>query len=223
MNSHVVESWEKVKELFAKEFENIPEITKAWIRVKYCKHCGSMDDTGELDIVFDIYSLDMKIKMNDIERLIALQVFPLRFKSEHYGTERYLIIKDGSILFYFPDKDKEYAQLENIVCECSEEDLMWDEDGTYISQTMLDPDYYTILGKVDSDKAEIKRYIQCHKETLESYGWGFEEVDGKIHHHDEKSDVVECRFRTWKEVKTSDTETEPPKLQRTITLGGIHE
>ena len=214
MREDIIQGWEKVKNLYIKEFEQIPEIKKAWIRVEYCKHCGAMDTMGELDIVFNKYSLDMKKKMKDIDNLIGLQSFPLRFKLEHYGTEKYIVIRDGSKLFYFPDKIKEYGELENIICECSEMDLLWDEDGTYISQTTLDPDYYTILGKVENDEAEVKRYAKCHKEVLAEHGYGFDHVDGNVYHHENKCDMVECRFRTWKQPKLQE-----PKLDRTVSIG----
>lgn len=196
----VKQKWEKAKELYIKEFEKTPEILKAWIRVGECKYCGAMDDHGIIDIVTKPESVTFNTRLRDIDILVQLQCHPLRIKSEHYGTEKHLIIRDGSELFYFPDKDKDYKELdETILCEVSEMDLMWDVDGTYISQTALDPDYYAILGKVDSDKAEIKRYAKAVEEALSSYGWGFEQADGKIHRHPDKYDIVECQFRTWRE------------------------
>ena len=220
MREDVKKQWDKVKSLYTTELGKIPEVRKAWFQVDYCKHCGAMDETGHLDIVFSKYPLDMRGKMKDVELLIGLQTHPLRIKSEHYGTEKYLIIRDGSELFYFPDKVKEYTELdETILCECSEMDLLWDNDGTYTSQTWLDPDYYTILGKVDSDEAEIKRYAKSVKDTLSEHGWGFENVDGKIHHNTKAYDIVECRFRTWREIEVSETKTEGPKLERTVSLG----
>ena len=224
MREDVKKQWEKVKSLYTKELGDIPEVRKAWIQVDYCKHCGAMDETGKLDIVFSNYNLDIQLKMKDVEILIASQSSPLRFKTEYYGRERHLIIRDGSELFYFPDKVKEYAELDDtILCECSEMDLMWDNDGTYTSQTWLDPDYYEILGKVDSDEAEIKRYAKTVKDTLSEHYWGFEYIDGKIHHNTKAHDIVECQFRTWKEIEVSDTKTEGPKLQRTVSLGGSDE
>ena len=214
MREDIMQGWEKVKNIYIKEFEQMPEIKKAWIRVEECKHCGAMDEMGELDIVCTTYSFGIQSKLREIDTMITLQSFPLRFKAEHYVSVERMIIRDGSIVFYFPDKIAEYAALENIICECSEMDLLWDEDGTYISQTTLDPDYYTILGKVENDEAEVKRYATCHKYVLAEHGYGFDHVDGKVYHHENKCDMVECRFRTWKQPKLQD-----PKNKRTVSIG----
>ena len=215
MREDIKQEWENVKSLYIKEFEKMPEIKKVWIQVENCKHCGAMDNMANLDIVCDKASIGFQSKLKDIDIVISLQSFPLHVRTEHYVYEEYLTIRDGSICFYFPDKIAEYAALENIICECSEMDLLWDEDGTYISQTALDPDYYTILGKVENDEAEVKRYATCHKEVLAERGYDFEEVDGKVYHHENKCDMVECRFRTWKQREVQD-----PKHQRTISIGG---
>ena len=197
----VKQQWEKVKDLYTEEFKKVPEIRKAWIQVGECKHCGAIDELGKVTMLITPHSITFQAELKDIDILVQLQSFPLRIKTEHYANEKNIIIPSDSTLFYFPDKKEEYAALENIICECSESELQWDDDGTYIIQTPLDPDYYTILGKVDSDNEEVDRFRNAVKGCLQYYGWGFEDVDGTVHHYENRYDVVECRFRTWKEAK----------------------
>ena len=200
MNKETVkQQWDKVKELYIEEFKKSPEIRKAWIRINECKHCGAMDEQGKVVMLVDPHPVTFQSRLKDIDILVQLQVFPLRIKTEHYASEKTKVVPADSTLFYFPDKLDEYAKLENIICECSESELMWDEDGTYIVQTPLDPDYYTLNGKVGTDDEEVERFMNVVKGCLEYYGWGFEDVDGTVHHYKNRYDVVECRFRTWKD------------------------
>ena len=195
----VKQQWEKVKELYTEEFNKVTEIRKAWIQINECKYCGAIDEQGKLVILVDPHSITFQSRLKDIDILVQLQSFPLRIKTEYCASEKSMVVPADSTLFYFPDKLDEYSQLETIVCECSESELMWDEDGTYIVQTPLDPDYYTLNGKVDTDDEEVKRFMNVVKGCLEYYGWGFEDVDGTVHHHKAAYNVVECRFRTWKD------------------------
>ena len=88
----------------------------------------------------------------------------------------------------------DYDILESKVLEVAD-DLIKNDDGSFTAIGVLEPDYFTIMGKMSNDSGDIAVFVQALGELLGSGGFLFEISKADIHHFENRYDEIRVVFQ----------------------------
>ena len=87
-----------------------------------------------------------------------------------------------------------YDVLEAKVLEVGN-DLKKNEDGSFTAIGVLDPDYFTIMGKMKNDSGDIAVFVQALGEVLGEEGFLFEISKADIHRMENRYNEIRVVFQ----------------------------